>query len=78
MMTWQVLQLPETQSVMLRVPTMGCGYADPRELRQQSEDLRLGSNMRRAPTNFLMLRSVHVSVLTCIHSFSFHPIPACF
>ncbi|CAL1171917.1 unnamed protein product, partial [Cladocopium goreaui] len=36
----QVLQLPETQSVMLRVPTMGCGYADPRELRQQSEDLR--------------------------------------
>ena len=59
MATWQVLQLPETQSVIglpwlpshagntLRVPTMGCGYADPRDLRQQSEDLHLGSNMRR-------------------------------
>eukprot|EP00435_Cladocopium_sp_Y103_P000215 s2861_g1.t1 len=35
----QVLQLPENQSVMLRVPTMSCGYADPGELRQQSEDL---------------------------------------
>ncbi|CAL1171945.1 unnamed protein product [Cladocopium goreaui] len=48
----QVLQLPEAQNVigvpwlpshagnMLRVPTMDCGYADPRDLRQQSEDLR--------------------------------------
>ncbi|CAL1151633.1 unnamed protein product, partial [Cladocopium goreaui] len=48
----QVLQLPEAQNVigvpwlpshagnMLRVPTMGCGFADPRDLRQQCEDLR--------------------------------------
>ena len=49
MATWQVLQLPETQSVMLRVPTMGCSYADPRERRQQSEDLHLGSKMRHSP-----------------------------
>ena len=61
MVAWQVLQLPEAQNVigvpwlpshagnMLRVPTMGCGYADPRDLRQQSEDLHLGSNMRHSP-----------------------------
>lgn len=56
----EVLQLPDSPSMAMgssfpaqklhslqvpTVPTMGCGFADPRDLRQQSSDLCLGSDM---------------------------------
>ena len=52
-MLHEVLQLPSNMlrvpqpvgTIVPSVPTMGYGFADPRDLRQRSSDLCLGSDM---------------------------------